>query len=130
MDKKQIGMLAIIGILVIALTVGITYFLLKPKSESKSSINNKSEIKVGNYTIKYGKYVGVSEEYNPDTDSVDKKEVYLTLTETMIKIDDNTQTYKVVENKIITSSSLEYEVIGNNRIMLLAGGGVEYKYEG
>lgn len=90
MDKKQIVLITIVGLVIISLTIGVMYkisnkdnnFKGNGKTEEKQRIN---EINVGNYTIKYGKYKGVIEEYNPDTETMDKEIVYIEITNTMIK---------------------------------------------
>ena len=133
MEKKQIVIVILIGFVTILLTLGIMYAILNLKnnnSNSNSTRSNKNQIKVGNYTVNYGKYIGIEKEYAPDTDTVTEKNVYLELTNTMIKISNNIQTYTIIGNKLVTSNKLEYEVIGNNRIQLLVGGGITYEYQG
>lgn len=133
MDKKQIVLITIVGLVIISLTIGVMYkisnkdnnFKGNGKTEEKQRIN---EINVGNYTIKYGKYKGVIEEYNPDTETMDKEIVYIEITNTMIKKDGNALTYSIKGDKLNTGNGLEYEVIANNKIELLVGGGIIYEY--
>jgi hypothetical protein len=129
MERKHIIITVIVGLLVLGVTIGIMYFAYNKKSSLPKETAKKIELKVGNYTLKYGKYKGQEVDYNPDSVQVHYKDVYLELTETMIIINDNKQTYKIEDNKIVSSSGIEYEVIANNKIRLLAGGGVEYEYQ-
>lgn len=137
MDKKQIGIIVVIGVIAFAITMGIMYLQSNKSSTNTNTENTSStkkvtntEIKVGNYTIKYGKYKGVEEEYDPDNDIMNKKNVFVEITETMIKTGDYSETYIISGNKLVTSNRIEYEVIENNKIVLLAGGGIEYEYQG
>ena len=66
-------------------------------------------------------------EYNG---KVIKTESKMELTKKEIKVNSYKSTYSVKGNKLITSSGIEYEVFDNNKLRLLAGSGIEYRYEG
>ena len=129
MNKKQIGILVGVGIIAFAITIGVIYFMTN-KNDSGNKKGTKTEIVVGNYKLKYGKYKGVSEEYDPDSDKMNQETLYIEITDTMLKSGDHNETYTIKGNKIVTSNNIEYEVTANNKLVLLAGGGVEFNYEG
>ena len=130
MSKKQIVILVGIGLFVILITMGLVYFITNKDNSSSKKKDNKTEIVVGKYKVKYGKYKGISEEYDPDTETLNKDEVLIEITDNKIITLDITQSYKIEGNKIVTAGGVEYEVVGNNKLILLAGGGVELNYEG
>ena len=129
MSKKQIGILVGTGVFVIIITIGVFYFISNKELKSKNNKEEITDITVGDYNLKLGKYKGIVEEYDYDNDKMNQNTVYLELTDTMIKTDGRSDTYTIKGNKLVTSSNLQYEVIANNKIVLLAGGGVEYSYE-
>ena len=59
---------------------------------------------------------------------MDKEIVYIEITNTMIKKDGSALTYSIKGDKLNTGNGLEYEVIANNKIELLVGGGIIYEY--
>ena len=131
MSKKEISIIILIGVVIFSLTIIIMYLISNNKTH-----NNKSESKndtkiltVGKYKVSYGKYKGVEEEYDPETENTNKKDVFLEISKTMIKSGDHNETYTIKNYKIVTSNGLEYEVIGNNKLELLVGGGIIYEYQ-
>ena len=131
MSKKEISIIILIGVVIFSLTIIIMYLISNNKTH-----NNKSESKndtkiltVGKYKVSYGKYNGVEEEYDPETENTNKKDVFLEISKTMIKSGDHNETYTIKNYKIVTSNGLEYEVIGNNKLELLVGGGIIYEYQ-
>ena len=128
MSKKEIGIIILIGFVIFLITIGIMYMALNNNSKVQNK-DSMEKITVGNYTINFGKYKGIEEEYNPGTESMNKKEVFLEISQTMIK-NGNSETYEIKNNKLVISSGIEYQVLANNKIELLVGGGIIYEYQG
>lgn len=128
MNKKQIIIILIVGIVTFLLTTALTYEILSNKDKILSS--DETVLQLDKYTLKYGKYKGIEEAYNQDNGKIIKTESKMELTKTEIKVKSYKSTYSVKGNKLITSSGIEYEAFGNNKIRLLAGSGIEYTYEG
>ena len=135
MSKKEIIILVVVGVLCFIfsfnLTIGTKNSGNKPKKDETKEVKKKEEtksedkkeenvLKVGNYTLQYGTYKGVepTEEGN--------KEVKLTLTKDGI----NYEEYTVKDNKIYIENIPFYEVTGNNKLLLMAGSGIEYEFVG
>ena len=121
MSKKEFLILIIVFISVIAISALSIYFIFNKDESPKIS----NVLKVGDYTLQYGQYKGVEEEYNADTQTLEKKEIILNLSKNKI----NDEFYEVKGMSLYINCYEMYKVIANDKIKLLAGEGVDFEYE-
>lgn len=121
MSKKEFLILIIVFLSVIAISALSIYFIFNKDESSKIS----NVLKVGDYTLQYGQYKGVEEEYNADTQTLEKKEIILNLSKNKI----NDEFYEVKGMSLYINGYEMYKVIANDKIKLLAGEGVDFEYE-
>lgn len=121
MSKKEFLILIIVFISVIVISALSIYFIFNKDESSKIS----NVLKVGDYTLQYGQYKGVEEEYNADTQTLEKKETILNLSKNKI----NDEFYEVKGMSLYINGYEMYKVIANDKIKLLAGEGVDFEYE-
>ncbi len=72
MSKKEIIILIIVFLLVIVISALSIYYIFNKSYDEGSK--NSNILKVGEYTLRYGKYKGVEEEYNVDTAAIEKRD--------------------------------------------------------
>lgn len=75
MSKKEILILIIVFLSVIVIAALSMYFIFSKTTDESSKISNV--LKVGDYTLRYGQYKGIEEEYTADTQTLEKKEIIL-----------------------------------------------------
>ena len=121
MSKKEFLILIIVFISVIVISALSIYFIFNKDESSKIS----NVLKVGDYTLQYGQYKGIEEEYNADTQTLEKKEIILNLSKNKI----NDEFYEVKGMSLYINGYEMYKVIANDKIKLLAGEGVDFEYE-
>lgn len=121
MSKKEFLILIIVFISVIAISALSIYFIFNKDESPKIS----NVLKVGDYTLQYGQYKGIEEEYNADTQTLEKKETILNLSKNKI----NDEFYEVKGMSLYINGYEMYKVITNDKIKLLAGEGVDFEYE-
>lgn len=121
MSKKEFLILIIVFISVIVISALSIYFIFNKDENPKIS----NVLKVGDYTLQYGQYKGVEEEYNADTQTLEKKEIILNLSKNKI----NDEFYEVKGMSLYINGYEMYKVIANDKIKLLAGEGVDFEYE-
>lgn len=121
MSKKEFLILIIVFISVIVISALSIYFIFNKDESPKIS----NVLKVGDYTLQYGQYKGIEEEYNADTQTLEKKEIILNLSKNKI----NDEFYEVKGMSLYINGYEMYKVIANDKIKLLAGEGVEFEYE-
>ena len=131
LSKKEIIILVIVFLLVIFISTISIYFIINrnPNQKKENNVSSPSisnVLKVGEYSLKYGLYKGIVNEYNSDTEKLEKKEITLTLSKSKI----NDEIYEVKGMSLYVNGYEMYKVIANNKIELLAGEGVEFIYEG
>ena len=135
-NREKLYLLGIfVGVLLLSSLC--SYYIFKPheeiidntkvedKKEDKKETKEDNVLKVGVYTLNYGKYKGTEDYYNQDTGKTEKKEKTIILTKETI----NNEKYEVKDNMLYVNGYSLYEVKGNNKLYLLAGSGVEYNYE-
>lgn len=126
MSKKEFLILIIVFISVIAISALSIYFIFnKDESNKDESPKISNVLKVGDYTLQYGQYKGIEEEYNADTQTLEKKEIILNLSKNKI----NDEFYEVKGMSLYINGYEMYKVIANDKIKLLAGEGVDFEYE-
>ena len=126
MSIKQIILLIVVFFSVLLFSTLLSFIVFSSIGDSSSkSSSNDNVLKVGKYTLNYGKYVGYETDYDDSTKKVEKKEKSFILTKDKI----NGEKYEVNGNKLRVNQFDLYEVVGNNKISLLAGEGVDYEYE-
>lgn len=139
MNKKEIATVIIIGVLV-AVGAGVGGFFLTHSLGSDSSSNssdNKTEektenktatdtVKVGKFTLKTGKYA------TADRDSKGNRVVQtvVVLRKDGFVREGKTYKYTVNGDRIKLESGITYQATSNDTILLEAGAGVEFKYQG
>ena len=121
MSKKEFLILIIVFISVIAISALSIYFIFNKDENPKIS----NVLKVGDYTLQYGQYKGVEEEYNADTQTLEKKEIILNLSKYKI----NDEFYEIKGMSLYINGYEMYKVIANDKIKLLVGEGVDFEYE-
>ena len=121
MSKKEILILIIVFISVIAISALSIYFIFNKDESPKIS----NVLKVGDYTLRYGQYKGIEKEYNADTQTVEKKEIILNLSKYKI----NDEFYEIKGMSLYINGYEMYKVIANDKIKLLVGEGVDFEYE-
>ena len=121
MSKKEILVLIIVILSVIIISSLSIYFIFNKDENPKI----RNVLKVGDYTLQYGQYKGVEEEYNADTQTLEKKEIILNLSKNKI----NDEFYEVKGMSLYINGYEMYKVIANDKIKLLAGEGVDFEYE-
>ena len=98
-------------------------------TNNETSQNSSNILKVGNYTIKYGTYVGYETLYDPSGNETVKHTVVINQDGTLT-YNGNTSKYTVSGNYIKGNSGMPFQVTGNNQFTLEAGGGVNFTYQG
>ena len=63
------------------------------------------------------------------TTKLKEKEVFATLTKNKIIINGLPTKYKIKNNKLYVNNIAMYEIIGNNKLLMLAGGGIIFEHE-
>ncbi len=86
-------------------------------------------IKAGGYTLECGKYKGYEADYNHKTKKPFKKLVVAEIGKNKITINGITTKLKVKGNKLYIGKNEMYEIIGNNKLLMLAGGGITFEHE-
>lgn len=105
------------------------------KAKAEEEANKKAEeeankgLKVGNYTLKYGTYVGYETLYDPSGNETVKHTVVINQDGTLT-YNGNTSKYTVSGNYIKGNSGMPFQVTGDNQFTLEAGGGVKFTYQG
>ena len=98
------------------------------KDNAAVNVHNK-KIKVGGYTLECGKYKGYEIDYDYSSQKPYEKEVIAQLKRNEITINGITTKFKVKGNKLYIGKQEMYEVTGNNKLLMLAGGGIKFEYE-
>ena len=125
MNQKEILIVIIAGII----SFLISFFLFYSPSTDKENNNNNQKLSIVTYTLNYGTYKGYETEYNPDTKKAKKKEIKIELTKDNLKINNEMKNYTIENDTIYIDKNPIYKITGNNKFILLAGSGVEFKYE-
>ena len=145
MNKKEIATVIIIGVLV-AVGAGVGGFFLthslgsdfsSNSSDDTSKTSDKTEektenktatdtVKVGKFTLKTGKYA------TADRDSKGNRVVQtvVVLRKDSFVREGKTYKYTVNGDRIKLESGITYQATNNDTILLEAGAGVEFKYQG
>ena len=121
MKKNEIIILVIVFLSGIFVSSSLVFFL-----HNKDITNHKATnvLELDNYTLSYGKYKGIEKEYDVESESVKEKELIIILTKDKI----NNEIYKAKGNSLFVNNYEMYKVIANNKLLLLAGEGVEFEY--
>ena len=127
MSRREIIILVVVGV-VIATITGLFTAFITTRSPS-DNITSKNILMVNSYILHYGTYIGTESEYDYETDKVTTKEKKLVLKKDKIINNDTTQNFIVKGNKLVVNGYEMYEVSGDNTLIMLAGEGVEFKYE-
>lgn len=109
------------------------------KTGKKDGTDKAESLKVGDYTLSYGTYTGVNIEYDWDDEA--GKMVETSRTEITLKLNsDNTyelsgekHSYTLVGKDIVVpdfNNSIMFRPIGNDKIELQVGAGVDLTYSG
>ena len=124
MNKKQILITVIGGVVIFIVSFLLTYFI--SSNVGKSESNN---LRVGSYTLEYGIYKGVEQDYDADKGKAVKKEIKIVLSKDKITTNNISKKYEVKSGSIFVDNVEMYKVTANNKFVLLAGSGVEFVYE-
>lgn len=134
MNKKEILTLIATGLAVLLIS-GFSSFAIVASSggsddpETDTSISDDS-LKVGNYTLHYGKYVGTSTEYDPDEDETITSEVTIVLKKDGEMVMGSTpKTYEIDGTRLKVDGSSIINVTNDDQFTLEAGAGIDFKYK-
>ena len=124
MNKKQIIILIIVGIAIFCATFAGVY-LMQTNDDNKPK--EKAYLKLKDYKLDFGTYIGEEKEYDPEEEKITSKKVEIVLTKDTI----GDQKYTVKDNSLYVKSDGSdvemYEATNNNEFTLLAGAGIKYK---
>lgn len=103
----------------------------KAEEETKKKAKEEANkgLKVGNYTLKYGTYVGYETLYDPSGNETVKHTVVINQDGTLT-YNGNTSKYTISGNYIKGNSGMPFQVTGDSQFTLEAGGGVKFTYQG
>ncbi len=126
MNKRQIIILTIVGLIIFGATFAGVY-LMKKSDDNKPKEQEKKALKLRDYSLEYGTYVGEEKEYDPDKDVIISNKVKIVLTKDTL----GDQNYTVLDNSLYIKASngndIEmYEATKDNEFNLLAGNGIKY----
>ncbi len=138
MNKKEIVTLIVAGFVVLLLA-GFGGYAITANSghtdsgtnidTSKTNNTPSDALKVGNYTLRYGNYVGISSEYDPDTDKSVDTETIIILQKDKIVIGGTSSKYVIDGTRLKVNGTSLINVTGNDQFTLEAGAGIDYKYQ-
>ena len=86
-------------------------------------------IKVNGYVLECGIYKGYETDYNHKTQKPFKKLVAAEIGKNKITINGITTKLKVKGSKLYIGKNEMYEIIDNNKFLMLAGGGIIFEHE-
>ena len=121
MNKKELIILIIVGISCFILSFIISYNF-KTKTKEDLLIVNK-------YKLHYGKYIGISKEYDPDTDKNNETKLTLELKKDSYILEGEEKKYTIKDNYLVADNVNLIKVENNDTLLLEIGSGVEFKYE-
>ena len=106
-----------------------TPFLLQGYQVCAKDNTKINIIKTDKYTLEYGNYKGFEIDYDYAKQKAYQKEVHAILSKNKITINGISEKFKVKGNKLYINKTEMYEVIGNNKLLMLAGGGIIFEHE-
>ena len=130
MNKKEIITLIIVGVLVAAGAGVGGFFLARSIASSSSSSDDTTKttnpteddtLTVNGYTLKYGQYASAERDENGNR----QVQTVVVLNKDNFIAQGQTVKYSVENDRIKLESGLTYQVIGDNKLLLEAGAGVE-----
>ena len=130
MNKKEIITLIIVGVLVAAGAGVGGFFLARSIASSSSSSDDTTKttnpteddtLTVNGYTLKYGQYASAERDENGNR----QVQTVVFLNKDNFIAQGQTVKYSVENDRIKLESGLTYQVIGDNKLLLEAGAGVE-----
>ena len=138
MNKNEIATLIITGFVILLLAGFGGYAITansshtNPNSDTDSSkidTTSSDSLKVGSYTLRYGNYVGISSEYDPDSDTSTDTETIIILQKDKIVIGGTSSQYEIDGSRLKVNGTSIINVTGNDQFTLEAGAGIDYKYQ-
>lgn len=137
MNKKEITTLIIVGVLVLA-GAGVGGFFLgraitsggsdSSNSSSTSDTPNKKAddtLTVNGYTLKYGQYASAERDEKGNR----QVQTVVILNKDNFVAQGETLKYFVENDRIKLTNGMSYQVIGDNKLLLEAGAGIELSYQ-
>ena len=121
MNKKELIILIIVGISCFILSFIISYNF-KTKTKEDLLIVNK-------YKLHYGKYIGISKEYDPDVKRNRETKLTLELNKDSYKLNDEEKKYTIEDDYLVVDNTKLIKVEKDDTLLLEIGSGVEFKYE-
>ena len=108
----------------------------KEEEERKKAEEAARGLKVGNYTIQYGTYIGYAKSY--DSTGVTKEKMTIKINEdgTLTQsggfggVAPTTSTYSVQYGRIIAQNGMPLRVTGNNQFTMEVAGEIDFTYQG
>ena len=94
---------------------------------NKDNTAKSCVIKAENYTLECGTYRGYETDYDYKAQKPFKKEVIADISKNKITINGISEKFKVKGNKLYIKKTVMYEITGNNRLLMLAGGGIIFE---
>lgn len=137
MNKKEITTLIIVGVLVLA-GAGVGGFFLGRAitSGGSDSLNSSSTtdtpnkkaddtLTVNGYTLKYGQYASAERDEKGNR----QVQTVVILNKDNFVAQGETLKYSVENDRIKLTNGMSYQVIGDNKLLLEAGAGIELSYQ-
>lgn len=141
MNKKEIITLIILGVVLLA-GAGVGGFFLgrsfgssdsgettsktTENTDTKTADSSEDAVKVGSYSLKTGKYATADR----DTQGNRVVQTVVVLRKDGFVREGKTYNYAINGDRIKLESGITYQATSNDTILLEAGGGVEFKYQG
>ena len=137
MNKKEITTLIIVGVLVLA-GAGVGGFFLgraitsggsdsSNSSNTTDTPNKKADdtLTVNGYTLKYGQYASAERDEKGNR----QVQTVVILNKDNFVAQGETLKYSVENDRIKLTNGMSYQVIGDNKLLLEAGAGIELSYQ-
>ena len=133
MNKKEITTLIITGVAALLLAGFGSFFLFHNLGSSSSSddTNTSTDKKdedvliVNGFSLKYGQYASAERDENGNR----QVQTVVILNKDNFIAQGQTIKYSVENDRIKLESGMTYQVIGNNKLLLEAGAGIELSYQ-
>ena len=122
MKKIFICTISIIALFFVFLTVPVAACPFFDKTNTASCI-----IKSENYTLECGTYRGYETDYDYKAQKPFKKEVIADISKNKITINGISEKFKVKGNKLYVGKTVMYEITANDKLLMLAGGGIIFE---
>lgn len=102
---------------------------LSPEGLASAESAGDGALRVGGYALAYGNYIGYETDYDHDAQKTVQKEIRAILGRDEIVVNGIATKFTVRGNHLYVGEQAMYEAVGDNKLLLLAGGGVLFEHE-